>query len=131
MLGRPLAGPMCVPCARSASFLASLAVCCLPCQDYLYREELEAFAGSGALSQLHVAVSREGPSKVYVQHLMHQQVSARSRTSWGPHDRQQRHAARGKPLAGRELAWKGAVWGTCAVENCSDKLESGRLYFSL
>lgn len=36
-------------------------------QDYLYCDELEAHLQSGALTELHVAFSREGPQKVYVQ----------------------------------------------------------------
>lgn len=42
-------------------------------QDYLYREELQGHLQTGALSQLHVAASREGPSKVYVQDLIWEQ----------------------------------------------------------
>ncbi len=38
-------------------------------EDYLYREELEAFARDGLVT-LHVAFSREGPEKRYVQHLI-------------------------------------------------------------
>jgi len=40
--------------------------------DYLYREELEQWHAQGALSELHVAFSREGRDKVYVQHLLKQ-----------------------------------------------------------
>jgi NADPH-ferrihemoprotein reductase len=36
--------------------------------DYIYEAELEAGVESGALSQLHVAFSRAGPVKDYVQH---------------------------------------------------------------
>jgi len=36
-------------------------------QDFLYREELQEFLKTGALTELHVAASREGPQKVYVQ----------------------------------------------------------------
>lgn len=42
--------------------------CRLPDQDYIYREELEGWAASGALTALHTAFSRAGPSKDYVQH---------------------------------------------------------------
>ncbi|CAI6003479.1 unnamed protein product [Closterium sp. NIES-65] len=42
--------------------------------DYIYREELAAYEESGVLSALHVAFSRDGPSKVYVQHLLKQQA---------------------------------------------------------
>ena len=38
--------------------------------DFIYREELERFEASGALTSLRVAFSREGPNKVYVQHLI-------------------------------------------------------------
>lgn len=38
--------------------------------DYIYQEELEGFVAAGALSQLHVAFSRDGPTKDYVQHHM-------------------------------------------------------------
>jgi len=39
-------------------------------EDYLYREELAGFHQDGSLTQLNVAVSREQPHKVYVQHLL-------------------------------------------------------------
>uniref|UniRef100_A0A7S4QGU7 NADPH--hemoprotein reductase n=1 Tax=Alexandrium monilatum TaxID=311494 RepID=A0A7S4QGU7_9DINO len=39
-------------------------------EDYLYEEELDQALKSGALSDLHVACSREGPQKVYVQDLI-------------------------------------------------------------
>jgi NADPH-ferrihemoprotein reductase len=39
-------------------------------EDYIYREELEAFARDGTLSALHVAFSREQAEKVYVQNLV-------------------------------------------------------------
>ncbi|XP_034844494.1 NADPH--cytochrome P450 reductase isoform X4 [Mirounga leonina] len=39
-------------------------------EDYLYREELAGFRQDGSLTQLNVAVSREQPHKVYVQHLL-------------------------------------------------------------
>ena len=38
--------------------------------DFIYREELEGFERSGALTSLRVAFSREGAEKVYVQHLL-------------------------------------------------------------
>ncbi|KAJ9517855.1 hypothetical protein QJQ45_004205 [Haematococcus lacustris] len=44
-------------------------------QDYLYQEELAAALASGALSALHVAFSRQGPAKDYVQHHMEREAS--------------------------------------------------------
>lgn len=38
--------------------------------DYLYRNELRAFRDTGVLTRLDTAFSRDGPDKVYVQHLM-------------------------------------------------------------
>lgn len=43
--------------------------CRHPSEDFLYREELEASAKRG-LVELHVAFSREGPAKRYVQHVL-------------------------------------------------------------
>lgn len=62
--------------ARSGSGGASTAFgpatlffgCRQPDQDFIYREELEGWAASGALSVLHTAFSRAGPRKEYVQH---------------------------------------------------------------
>jgi NADPH-ferrihemoprotein reductase len=41
-------------------------------QDYLYKDELEAFKDSGVLTKLYLAFSREQKEKVYVQNLMEQ-----------------------------------------------------------
>lgn len=38
----------------------------------MYREELEQWHAQGVLSELHVAFSRQGRDKVYVQHLLKQ-----------------------------------------------------------
>ncbi|KAF8056108.1 cypD [Scenedesmus sp. PABB004] len=49
---------------------------CRSPRDFIYRERLEAWRQSGVLSGLHVAFSREGPCKVYVQDLIRQQAAA-------------------------------------------------------
>ncbi len=49
--------------------------CRQPDQDYLYREELEQFDADGIV-ELHLAFSRVGPEKVYVQHRITEQSEA-------------------------------------------------------
>ena len=44
-------------------------------QDYIYKDELEAYQADGTLDSLRLAFSREGPSKVYVQHLLREDAA--------------------------------------------------------
>ena len=44
-------------------------------QDYIYKDELEAYQADGTLDSLRLAFSREGASKVYVQHLLREDAA--------------------------------------------------------
>ena len=44
-------------------------------QDYIYKDDLEAFKADGTLDKLRLAFSREGAAKVYVQHLLHEDAA--------------------------------------------------------
>eukprot|EP00904_Undaria_pinnatifida_P010755 jgi/Undpi1/680/HiC_scaffold_10.g04144.m1 len=44
-------------------------------EDYIYKDELEAFKADGTLDKLRLAFSREGAAKVYVQHLLHEDAA--------------------------------------------------------
>lgn len=50
--------------------------CCNRDVDFIYRDELQAFVDSGALTKLHLAFSREQAKKVYVQHRLMEQSKA-------------------------------------------------------
>ena len=61
--------------------------CKKPSQDYIYRDELQAWVEDGTLHQLHVAFSREQTPKIYVQDLLRQHAAA----TWNLLDRDQAH----------------------------------------
>ena len=44
--------------------------CRSPVKDYIYKEELEAFVASKALTRLHTSFSRVSDRKTYVQHAL-------------------------------------------------------------
>lgn len=43
-------------------------------QDYLYEDEIEEYVKDGTLTHLHLAFSRDGPEKLYVQHILRQNM---------------------------------------------------------
>lgn len=43
-------------------------------EDYLYEDELDEYTKDGTLTHLHLAFSRDGKDKVYVQHLLKQNM---------------------------------------------------------
>lgn len=47
--------------------------CCKRDVDFIYKDELQDFLDAGALTELHLAFSREQKRKVYVQHKMREQ----------------------------------------------------------
>jgi NADPH-ferrihemoprotein reductase len=50
--------------------------------DFIYRDELEALAGEGVLTELHTAFSRDGDKKVYVQDLIASPSQADKLVQW-------------------------------------------------
>lgn len=43
-------------------------------QDYLYEDEIVEYVKDGTLTHLHLAFSRDGPEKLYVQHILRQNM---------------------------------------------------------
>ena len=41
-------------------------------EDFIYEDEMNDYASDGIITQMHLAFSRDGAEKVYVQHLMKQ-----------------------------------------------------------
>jgi NADPH-ferrihemoprotein reductase len=44
-------------------------------EDFLYQEELEAYVSDGTLTKLYTAFSRDQPQKVYVSHLLRENMA--------------------------------------------------------
>ncbi|KAH9951846.1 assimilatory sulfite reductase [Amylocystis lapponica] len=51
-------------------------------QEYLYGEEIEAFVLDGTITRAGLAFSRDGPRKVYIQHLMREDAAALAQMLW-------------------------------------------------
>ena len=39
-------------------------------EDFIYRDEIDDYKAQGTLTHVHTAFSRDGPEKIYVQHLI-------------------------------------------------------------
>jgi cytochrome P450 / NADPH-cytochrome P450 reductase len=77
-------------------------------EDYIYRGRLEAYEAGGVISGLHVAFSRDGPSKVYVQvrrRRRRRRWRQRGR-AWVPKGSQEGAPMRPRLQAGRRLCCK-------------------------
>ena len=54
--------------------------CRSPSEDFLYEADLKSFADDGTLDKLELAFSRQGSKKVYVQHILKEQVDCLPRS---------------------------------------------------